>query len=179
MRHRTRWIAAAVGVVVLAVVVVLATQIGSDPRADAKTSQLAGKPLPEFTVRTLDGTTITSDDLLGRSTIVNFWNTWCVPCVQEAPALARFGAAHADDDSVLLLAVVRDDTRRAVEKWVASRDPAWTVALDPGGQAALAFGTRGQPETFAVSPDGVIVAYQFGPATQADLETMLRAAGGP
>ena len=178
MRHRTRLVAGVVAAVVVAVVVVLATQVGSDPRADAKTSQLAGGDVPEFTVRTLDGTTITEADLAGRATIVNFWNTWCVPCVQEQPALAKFGKAHADDDSVELLAIVRDDTRAAVEDWVASRDPDWTVAMDPGGQAALAFGTRGQPETFALSPDGVVVAYQFGPASVADLETMLRVARG-
>lgn len=178
MRNRTRLVAGLVALVVVAVVVVMATQIGSDPRADAKTSRLAGGDVPEFTVRTLDGTEITEASLAGRATIVNFWNTWCVPCVQEQPALDRFGKSHADDDSVTLLAVVRDDTRRAVEDWVASRNPDWTVAMDPGGQAALAFGTRGQPETFALSPDGVVVAYQFGPASVADLETMLRAARG-
>ena len=101
-----------------------------------------------------------------------------MPCIQEQPALAKFGKAHAGDASVLLLAIVRDDTRKAVEEWVASRDPDWTVAMDPGGQAALAFGTRGQPETFAVSPDGVVVAYQFGPVSTTDLETMLRVARG-
>lgn len=171
-------VAALVGVVVVAVVVVLATQVGSDPRADAKTSRLAGGDVPEFTVRTLDGTAISETSLAGKATIVNFWNTWCIPCVQEQPALEKFGKAHADDDSVVLLAVVRDDTRKAVEEWVAGRNPDWTVALDPGGQAALAFGTRGQPETFAVSADGVVVAYQFGPASVADLETMLRVARG-
>jgi hypothetical protein len=50
--------------------------------------------------------------------------------------------------------------------------------MDPGGDAALAFGTRGQPETFAISPDGLIVGYQFGPSSVDDLDTLLAAARG-
>lgn len=178
MRHPTRWIATGVGVVVVLVAVVLALTIGSDPRAEATRSRLAGETVPTFRVVTTDGEVITSDDLAGRSTIVNFWNTWCIPCRQEEPALARFRRTHRDDPDVLLLAIVRDDTRSAVEEWMTTHGDRWTIAFDPGGQAALAFGTRGQPETFAVSPDGVVVAYQFGPASTADLETMLAAASG-
>jgi len=163
---------------VVAIAIVLATQVGSDPRADAKRSHLAGQDVPAFSVRTLDGTPVTQADLAGKITIVNFWNTWCIPCQQEEPALAKFRAQHANDPNVVLLGIVRDDTRSAVERWTASHGDTWTIALDPGGQAALAFGTRGQPETFAISPDGLIVGYQFGPASVQDLDTLLAAAGG-
>ena len=62
MKHPTRWIALAVAVVVALVAVVLATQVGGDPRADATKSQLVGEAAPAFTVRTLDGEIAPIDD---------------------------------------------------------------------------------------------------------------------
>lgn len=178
MKHPARWIAGAVAVVLVGLAVVLGTQIGNDPRADASRSQLAGEDVPKFRVKTLDGDTITKADLAGKATIVNFWNTWCIPCREEAPDLQAFYAKHADDPDFQMIGIVRDDNRSAVEKWVENRGDEWLIAMDPGGAAALAFGTRGQPETFAVSPDGLIVGYQFGPSSVADLDTLLAAARG-
>jgi len=178
MKHPTRWITIGVAVVVVAIGVVLATQVGGDSRQEAKASQLVGAPAPGFRVRTLDGKALTRDGLAGRAVIVNFWNTWCVPCEQELPALERFAARHRDDPSVVLLGIVRDDEERAVRDYVSARGIDWTVAMDPGSRAALDFGTRGQPETFAISPSGVIAGARIGPSSVSDLETLLRAAQG-
>ena len=178
MKHPARWIAGGVAVVLVLLAVVLGTQIGNDPRADANKSQLAGKDAPKFTVKTLDGTTLTKSDLAGKATIVNFWNTWCIPCREEADDLQRFYAKHAGDADFQMIGIVRDDNRKSVEQWVRNRGDEWSIAMDPGGNAALAFGTRGQPETFAISPDGLIVGYQFGPSSVEDLDTLLAAARG-
>jgi cytochrome c biogenesis protein CcmG/thiol:disulfide interchange protein DsbE len=178
MKHGTRWIALAVAVVVAAVSVVLATQVGEDPRADATKSHLVGEPAPAFTVRTLDGERVSIDDLAGKAVIVNFWNTWCVPCRDELPALKSFSQAHAEDPDFELVGIVREDTKRAVEAYGPGREVAWTIGMDPGSRAALAYGTRGQPETFAITPDGLVAGAQIGPATREDLETLLAAARG-
>ena len=178
MKHPARWIALGVVVVLVAFSVVLATQVGNDPRKDAKTSHLAGRTAPKFTVQTLDGETVTSRDLAGKAVIVNFWNSWCIPCRQEHPALTQFYARHDDDPDVALVGIVRDDTKTAAERWVKKNGDDWTIGIDPGGKAALAFATRGQPETFAISPDGVVVGYQFGPSSVDDLEQLLSAARG-
>ncbi len=178
MKHPARWVAGGVGVVVVALSVVLATQVGNDPRADAKQSQLAGREVPQFTVTTLDGQRLSEDDLAGKATIVNFWNTWCIPCREEHPELVKFYERHADEPDFVMLGIVRDDTRSAVERWVRDKGDAWTVAMDASGDAALAFGTRGQPETFAISPDGLVVGYQLGPSSVRDLETLVAAARG-
>jgi thiol-disulfide isomerase/thioredoxin len=167
-----------VAVVVIAVGVVLATQVGGDPREDSTRSQLVGDLAPSFEVRPLEGGTLTRADLAGRAVIVNFWNTWCAPCHAELPALKRFAARHRDDPTVAFLGIVRDDEERAVRDYVAAEGIDWTVAMDPEAKAALGFGTRGQPETFAISPGGVIAGAQIGPASVADLETMLEAAKG-
>jgi cytochrome c biogenesis protein CcmG/thiol:disulfide interchange protein DsbE len=178
VKHPARWIALAVGVVLVAFAVVLATQVGNDPRKDAKESHLSGHAVPKFAVETLDGETLTSRDLAGKAVIVNFWNSWCPPCQQEHPALTEFYARHNDDQNFALVGIVRDDTKAATERWIKKHGDDWTIATDPGGKAALAFATRGQPETFAISPDGVIVGYQFGPSSVDDLEQLLSAARG-
>jgi cytochrome c biogenesis protein CcmG/thiol:disulfide interchange protein DsbE len=167
-----------VAVVLVAFSVVLATQVGNDPRKDAKKSHLSGRAAPKFTVETLDGETLTKRDLAGKAVIVNFWNSWCYPCREEHPALTQFYARHNDDPDFALVGIVRDDTKTAAKRWVDQRGDDWTIVTDPDGKAALAFGTRGQPETFAISPDGVVVGYQFGPSSVDDLETLLDAARG-
>jgi cytochrome c biogenesis protein CcmG/thiol:disulfide interchange protein DsbE len=176
MRHPLRLVAICVAVVVIGLSVVLASQVGGDPRADATRSRLLGDPVPEFSVRTLDGQTVTDTNVAGRTVIVNFWNTWCIPCQEELPALREFYAAHAADPDFVMIGIVRDDEKSAVTSYVDGEDMGWTIALDPGAAASLAFGTRGQPETFAISPEGVIAAAQIGPASVRDLEVMLRAA---
>jgi cytochrome c biogenesis protein CcmG/thiol:disulfide interchange protein DsbE len=176
VRHPLRWIALTVAVFVVAFGVVLATQVGGDPNeADSKTA-LLGDVVPIFSVERLDGTTLTQSDLDGRAVIINFWNSWCIPCEQELPALKTFYERHADDDDFLMLGIVRDDTEAAVRAHVSSEDLDWVIALDPDSLATLAFGTRGQPETFAISPSGRIVGFQSGPSTVGVLERMLDAA---
>jgi cytochrome c biogenesis protein CcmG/thiol:disulfide interchange protein DsbE len=174
--HRARWAALAVGVVVVVLGVILALNVGSDPQADAQRSQLVGKAAPAFDLRTLDGQPVTLAGVGGKSVVVNFWNTWCIPCQEELPALKSFYARHANDPDFVMVGIVRRDDVDTVRQFVAGEGLAWTIALDPGKQAALNFGTRGQPETYAISPSGEIVAAKYGPMGERELETFLAVA---
>ena len=178
MRRPTRAIALAVGVLVVGIGIVLAVQVSADPRSAQSRRTTVGTPIPDFTVVALDGTRITPTSLAGQAVIINFWNTWCIPCQDELPALRAFYERHRDDPDVVFLGIVRDDSQRAVRMYVAAEGIEWTVAMDPDSDAQLGFGTRGQPETFAINPDGVIVGSQIGPATVKGLEQMLAAARG-
>jgi len=171
-----RWVALGVAVVVVVFGVILALNVGSDPQAEATKSELLGKPAPDVALTTLDGQPLTSADLVGKTVVVNFWNTWCIPCQEELPALKRFWAAHDDDPDVVMLGIVRRDDTKTVKAFVGGEGIGWTIALDPDKKAALDFGTHGQPETFAVSPSGQIVAYKPGPMTVTELEQFLAVA---
>lgn len=176
-----RWIAVVVGVVLIAVVSVFATQVGGDPASENQPSPLLGKDAPPFRLPPLDGSgdEVSLDALRGKSVIVNFWNSWCIPCREEEPHLKGFYSAHADDPDVVMVGILRDDTVDAARRWADERGLDWTLVDDPGGSAALAYGTRGQPETYAISPDGVVVGSQLGPVRSTDdLEAMLAAARG-
>jgi hypothetical protein len=77
-----------------------------------------------------------------------------------------------------MIGIVRDpqESTNTIKAYVKDEGMNWTIALDPGDQAALDFGTRGQPETIAVSPSGVVAASYYGPLKQAVLERFLDAA---
>lgn len=163
-------------VVVLALSAVGWTRLDRD--IDYRGTPLLGQLVPDTTVTSLDGTPLDLRDFAGRAVIVNFWNTWCVPCRREIPALETFWARHAHDTDVVFLGIVRDDTEAAVRDVVAERRWDWDIAMDPGDRTALAFGTTGQPETFAIAPDGLVVGRRIGEASVDDLEQLLAMARG-
>jgi cytochrome c biogenesis protein CcmG/thiol:disulfide interchange protein DsbE len=176
VKHPARVAALAVAAVVVVFGVVLALTVGTDPQADHEQSNLVGKSAPAFDLPNLAGGRVTHADIAGKSTIVNFWNHWCIPCQQEAPALEAFYADHKDDPDFAMVGIVRDDTTGDVKAYVKKHGVGWTVALDPGSVAALEFGTRGQPETYAISPSGLVSAAKYGPMSTAELDQFLDAA---
>jgi cytochrome c biogenesis protein CcmG, thiol:disulfide interchange protein DsbE len=179
MRHRARWAAAAVGVGVLVLAVILAVNVGSDTQLEQQQTRMLGKPLPDARLETLEGQSFNLGSLAGKAVIVNFWNTWCAPCEEELPVLRDFHDAHEADSDFAMVGISRDERVGTDElrTFVSDRGLDWTIALDPEQRAALGFGTIGQPETFAVSPDGQIVSVKFGPARSvAELDAMLAAA---
>jgi cytochrome c biogenesis protein CcmG, thiol:disulfide interchange protein DsbE len=173
---RVRWVMLVVGLAVALVVGVLVSSLGRTPAFDPVA--VLGTPAPRDTLPLLDGGTVRLDDLQDKAVIVNFWNSWCAPCRQEAPDLASFYAQNAAAPDFALIGIVIDDSESAARDYVAAERIPWPIALDPGSRAMLDFGTTGQPETYAISPSGVIVAKRSGPATVDDLTRMLAMARG-
>jgi cytochrome c biogenesis protein CcmG/thiol:disulfide interchange protein DsbE len=174
MRVRARWIALAVAVVLVAFGVVLAVQHRSEPSVPRLVQE--HKPMPAFDVTTLDGKKVDAASLRDKTVVVNFFNSWCIPCQQEAPALASFYAEHKNDPNFAMLGVVRDDDPSAIRSYVSSNKIGWPVALTGADRTALDFGTTGQPETYVIAPDGTAVCGTLGPSTQAQLDTWIAAA---
>ena len=175
-RHRIRWIAVTIAFVLVGFGVVLAVQHRTEPSTPRLVQ--AHDPAPTFSLTSIDDKPVASAALKGKTYVVNFWNSWCIPCQEEHQALVDFYGRHAGDPGFAMVGIVRDDTDDAVRRYVAKEGVPYPVALDPGARASLEFGTRGQPETYAISPDGVIAGTRFGPSSVANLEQLLAAARG-
>ncbi|MCC7284271.1 MAG: TlpA family protein disulfide reductase [Acetobacteraceae bacterium] len=123
------------------------------------------RPSPDFTLHDAAGSEVASDAFSGQGLVLNFWATWCPPCVEEMPALARLAAALAGE-GVRVVAASQDRggvpvVRAFYERVGISGLPIW---LDPRGAAGRAFGIRGLPTTVILDRDRSEVARLEGAA---------------
>ena len=174
MRHPIRWIALGMAVVVVALGVVLALNHRSEPSIPRLVQEHG--TAPDFTLKTLDGKTISTAALKNKTYVVNFFNSWCIPCQTEEPALKAFYNEHKKEADFAMVGVIIDDDASTMRNYVAKQQIDWPVAVDPRGSASLSFGTTGQPETYVIAPDGVAVCGTLGPSTQQVLDIWLQAA---
>jgi len=173
VKHRARRAAVGVGLVMVVFVGVLATRT---PAANVVAgSPLLGRPAPEIDAPTLAGGRLRLSSLRGTYVLVNFFNSWCVPCRQEHPELLKFSQRHQAARDAVLVGVVHDDTAEAVRSYMARDGGDWPVVDDPG-RIGLDFGVRGQPETFVIDPDGVVISRIVSAVDADGLDRLLRRA---
>ncbi len=149
------YIVLAVALVVGAFFVLLA---GSKTRVNKEdpSTPLLGRPAPEIVGPTLDGANFQLSRRRGSWVVLNFFQSTCVPCVQEHPALIAFNDQQAGlTDGAELVSIIFDDTAGAVRQFFAANGGGtWPVVATDG--AAVDYGVSKVPETWIIDPDGVI-----------------------
>lgn len=131
-----------------------------------------GDRAPDFSLADLDGEPVRLADYAGRPVIVNFWASWCVPCVEEFPLLAATLDEHADA-GLAVIGIVYRDRSEAARAFADQMGADWPLAMDPGEAVARAYGVFGPPESWMIGPDGRVVSRQIGPYAADELETQL------
>ena len=170
------WVAAPVAVVLALLVGVLATR---EPASDRVTrSPLLGQAAPVIEGETVDGNRFDLDRYAGRWVLVNFFATWCVPCRREHPELVRFAAEHEAADDASVVSVMFQDDAAAVRRFFQEKGGEWPVVEDPTGETTLAYGVVKLPESYLISPDGVVQAKFTSSVTAARVDRVITELGG-
>jgi cytochrome c biogenesis protein CcmG/thiol:disulfide interchange protein DsbE len=161
-----------VALVAVAFVVVLATR---EPATERRAkSPLVGKIAPALVGETLDGGSFDIDDHTEQWVVVNFFATWCVPCVEEHPELVAFDQAHRTIGDATVVSVVYNERPDIVRDFFAERGGDWPVIAD-GSLAAVDYGVIKVPETYLVAPGGVVVQKYTGGVTSEMIESDIAA----
>ena len=159
-----------VGVVLVALVVLLVTRDTSGDRPSA--SPVVGQAAPA-----LGGDAILGEPYdigtTDRWVLVNFFATWCVPCRQEHPELRKFAEDTAADGTAEVVSVVYGDDPAEVEEFFRENGGDWTVLDADDGRTALDWGVAKVPESFLVSPTGVVVQRIQGGVVAEDIEALI------
>ena len=122
-----------------------------------------GTQAPPLRLPALAGGEVALDSYRGRMVLVNFWATWCPPCVEEMPSLERLHRALAGE-GLVVLGVSVDDDGAALEAFVRRAGVTFPILRDPGARGpAAAWRTTGWPETFVLDRSGRIVRKIVGP----------------
>jgi len=140
---------------------------GSYPAAPAFTAAALGEP----------GRQVSLSGYAGQPVIVNFWASWCTPCQQETPLLARWHDLHRN---VVLLGLDENDTVASALAFARAKGVSYPLAFDPDMSVASAYGVDALPQTFFLNARHQIVAHTVGVVTSAQLASslsLMRAAG--
>ncbi|HWC12963.1 MAG TPA: TlpA disulfide reductase family protein [Actinomycetota bacterium] len=131
-----------------------------------------GERIPDFSAPLLIGEgDLGRDDLRGKPAVINFWASWCGPCEDEAPLLQQ--AHETYGDRITFLGIDIRDARSDAEEFVETYGLTYPSIRDETMEIYADFGLTGQPETFFVDADGILVRHVPGPVTEESLAQML------
>lgn len=144
-------------------------------------SPLLGKPAPEISSTTYDGGQFTLSRRKGSWVVLNFFNSTCIPCKREHPELVKFfeGQSSLGVRGAELYTVVNDDDERAVRAFFEEFGGGWPIIRDDDGRIAVDFGIARVPETWLISPTGVVAQRFTGQVTAELLGSAIAAMSGP
>ena len=117
---------------------------------------VAGDSAPGFEVTTDSGRKISVDNFGGRVLVVNFWATWCPPCINELPSLNAM-AAELKGDGVVVLGISVDKDKAAYDKFLKKVKLNFETSRDPGADISAEYGTFKYPETYVISREGKVL----------------------
>lgn len=149
-------------VIALIITVVVVLMNGLEEKATTQ----PGDEAIEFELKDIHGNTYKLSDFKGKTVVLNFFATWCQPCIEEAPELEKFGKEY--DDAQLLI-IARGESSKRIEKYISDTDSKLLYLLDTKEEVSNSYSVVGQPETFIINSEGIIVERFSGPTTMEHL----------
>jgi len=149
------------------------------PVADATPPEASALPeVPTLRLATLDHGDYDLADHRGKWVVVNFWATWCAPCLKEMPELSALDVMH---EHIEVIGLAYEDIDPAdMRAFLEAHPVAYPIAMVDVYDPPADFETpRGLPMTYVLAPDGKVAERFMGPVTAADIERIIQDAGGP
>ncbi len=172
--------AGVVGIVIAGFVVLLVT---SDPYQNPISSQIVGQSAPPVSGESYDDSSFDLDEILASNrvlpaaeqewVVVNFFASWCVPCITENPELIRFDEEGAACPT-RLVGVSINDSPEAVEDFFDEWGGEWPVLVGDTNSMIIDFGVTAPPETFVVAPSGLVTNKIIGATTYEQLAQLIQ-----
>ncbi len=172
---------------IAAVGLLLSERTTQTPEATSRPARVGAldQPMPEFTLTTLDGRPVDLKDYHGRPIFMNFWGTWCPPCVAELPELQAFAAAQGEGGA-LVIASNNSESAGRIYEYFEENDlelPDILFVLDPEHVMYRWFGVFQMPTTYLIDESGVVRDVKYGAfedtdALQAYLDKLAASSGG-
>lgn len=148
----------ALGVVALIAVVGDAISSGATAEGDAA---------PAFSIVTDSGETVSRDSFGGEVLVLNFWATWCPPCLEEMPSLSQLHQ-QLNGDGVVVLGISVDEDEAMYRGFIENHNISFLTARDPAARISSDFGTFRYPETYIITGDGKVARKIIGAANWTD-----------
>lgn len=166
MIHRRAWLKSLLAAGAAGVVSVGVTGVPS-----ARAGQAVGKPAADFTLADLGGQKVALQSLRGKVVVLDFWASWCDPCMRELPELEKLRQELAGKD-VAIVALNIDTERKNALAVVNRFKLGMTVLFDPEGKTAERYDPPKMPSTFVIDKAGVVRHLNAGFDGKADIEKL-------
>ncbi len=170
---------AAIFALILALLTVMLTGCGNSPADDANPDDSAepesyeelgeGDTAPDFSAETIGGGSFKLSEQSDKVVILNFWATWCSPCVGEMPAFQKLCDEYGDTLAVLAVNCMED--KETVDKFASDNGYTFPIAYDEEGEINMKYPTDGIPYTVIIGTDGKVAKLYVGAA---DAETQYK-----
>ncbi len=126
---------------------------------------------PDFTLADLEGRQVRLSDFRGKKVLINFWTTWCPPCVQEMPLLQKFHDRYGGGWQLLTVNITRSEKGAAsVQSYIRANNYTFPVLLDEKGAVSALYKVNSIPASFILNEKGEVIRTKIGPFTEKELD---------
>jgi cytochrome c biogenesis protein CcmG, thiol:disulfide interchange protein DsbE len=142
-----------------------------DPSAAGKIDEAAD----DFVLQDVSGNPVRLSELRGKAVVLNFWATWCGPCVEEMPMFQAYNQKYASD--LVVLGINMQESADVVKSFVADKGFTYEILMDPKGQVGQSYGVYMLPNTLFIDKDGIVRFHQVGIMNEEQFDGYLKQLG--
>jgi len=138
-------------------------------RSDVRGPPRVGEPAPAYAAATLEGDTVSLEDLRGEVVLLNLWATWCTPCRLETPYLQSIFEQNKDEGfRIVGISMDTGDAADQIQMFVDEFEVTYTILHDPQMRGMELYQVLGLPATFLIDREGTIRWMRYGPIAEGD-----------